>query len=61
MRHGWKLDRAGRAALLARFPRPYARAVADHMTLKPDPGAPPPATTGQIVGRADDGQGVEAR
>ena len=33
--------------------------MADHVTV-PGGGAPPPATTGRIVGRADDGRGVEA-
>lgn len=60
---GWKLDRGDRAALLGRVPPHYAQAVADHVTLKPDPaGGDPPQAPGDaaIVGRADDGQGVEA-
>lgn len=60
---GWKLDRTQRDALLARFPPVYAEAVADHVTLAPRaaPDAPlPDETSGEIVGRADDGAGVEA-
>ena len=60
MRRGWKLEPSERAALLARFPPAYPRMVADHVTYKPDrPDLPPPAL-GEIVGRADDGAGVEA-
>ena len=60
---GWKLDAGQRAALLAQFAPKYARAIADHVTLEFDVPAstplPPPAS-GRIIGRADDGQGVEA-
>jgi hypothetical protein len=59
---GWKLDRGEREALLGRFPPQYANAVADHVTLEADAaGKPlPPAVEARIVGRADDGRGVEA-
>lgn len=60
---GWKLDRTERDELLARFPAAYANAVADHVTLRArvDGNAKlPPAAVGVIVGRSDDGQGVEA-
>lgn len=61
---GWKLDREQRTELLRRFPPRYARAIADHVTLQAgaDPGAPlpAPAPDAEIVGRADDGEGVEA-
>jgi ferritin-like metal-binding protein YciE len=59
---GWKLDRAERAALLARFPPRYARADADHVTHGRKGKAPPlpEARRAVIVGRADDGAGVEA-
>jgi hypothetical protein len=60
---GWKLDRAERDALLARFPPRYGQAVADHITLRAhvDARSPlPPPATGVIVGRSDDGAGVEA-
>lgn len=59
---GWKVDRGERAALLARFPPQYPEAIADHVTLesgaenKPLPGE----VEAVIVGRADDGKGVEA-
>lgn len=59
---GWKLDRAERERLLARFPPRYAEEVADHVTLavdareRPLPGP----VDALIVGHADDGAGVEA-
>ena len=59
---GWKVDRSERSALLERFPPRYGKPVADHVTLetdaehKPLPGE----VRAQIVGRADDGKGVEA-
>lgn len=58
---GWEVDREDRAALLARFPARYAETVADHVTLKL--GKHPKLPTeraGEIVGEADDGQGVQA-
>ncbi|MDP8993706.1 MAG: hypothetical protein M3N07_01790 [Pseudomonadota bacterium] len=60
---GWKLDRAQRKELLQQFPPKYPNAVADHVTLKSGASeeAPlPQETHGEIVGRADDGRGVEA-
>lgn len=60
---GWKLDRTERDALLARFAPAYEKAIADHVTLRArvdDKAKLPAATVGTIVGRADDGQGVEA-
>jgi hypothetical protein len=59
---GWKLDRAERDALLARFAPTYEKAIADHVTLKAGEGEHkvPADTQGEIVGRADDGKGVEA-
>ena len=60
---GWKLDRDQRAELLQQFPPRYGEVVADHVTLstKTAPDAPlPEETLGEIVGRADDGRGVEA-
>ena len=60
---GWKLDRDERRALLDRFPPRYPEAVADHVTfltrVAPDALLPPEAEA-EIVGRADDGAGVEA-
>jgi hypothetical protein len=60
---GWALDRREREALLARFPAAYSEVVADHVTLKFGAGeteALPSETSGELVGRADDGAGVEA-
>lgn len=58
---GWKLDRAERDELLKRFPPRYEKAIADHVTLKVDEHAPlPPEVKAEIVGRTDDGQGVDA-
>ena len=64
MTTGWKLDPECRETLLSRFPPRYDRIVADHVTRhsKHDPGAvaPPVIAHARIVGRADDGIGVEA-
>ena len=59
---GWKLDLAGRAELLARFPPVYAETVADHVTFGRKSKAPAMPTAGRatVVGRADDGRGLEA-
>lgn len=66
MSNGWKLDRACRDALLAQFPPRYPRADADHVTLWSSAAGgmaaepPPPVGQARIIGRADDGKGVEA-
>lgn len=60
---GWKLDPKQREELLAKFPARYARAVADHVTLKanvPSSAPTPKPVRARIVGHADDGAGVEA-
>jgi hypothetical protein len=60
---GWKLDLAQRGELLRRFKPRYPRTIADHVTLKPfvaRDAALPQETQGCIVGRTDDGRGVEA-
>jgi hypothetical protein len=59
---GWALEREERKALLERFPPRYPEAVADHVTLKFGDRAAklPTETSGEIVGQADDGQGVQA-
>jgi hypothetical protein len=59
---GWALDRRQREELLRRFPPRYAEAVADHVTLKfGDAEARlPTETAGEIVGEADDNEGVQA-
>ena len=60
---GWKLDGSDRARLLDRFPPLFHQIVADHVTLRfgTDGHTPLPAqTSGEIVGEADDGSGVQA-
>ena len=60
---GWKLDRDQRRELLQQFPPRYRNVVADHVTLQAraaDDAPLPQETDGEIVGRADDGKGVEA-
>jgi hypothetical protein len=60
---GWKLDREQRKELLQQFPPRFRNVVADHVTLsaKASDRAPlPDEIVGEIVGRADDGLGVEA-
>ena len=60
---GWKLDRAQRAELLQQFPPKYRNVDADHVTLsvRSSRSAPlPEENHGEIVGRVDDGRGVEA-
>jgi len=59
---GWRIDRADRAALLARFPPRYAETVADHVTHGREGEAPtlPDVSHAIVIGRADDGEGVEA-
>ena len=60
---GWKLDLDQRKELLQQFPPRYANVDADHVTLRSRSAedAPlPDETHGEIVGRVDDGEGVEA-
>lgn len=60
---GWKLDRAEREDLLRRFPPRWPDVVADHVTLASRGAGERPLPTareGLIVGRTDDGEGVEA-
>lgn len=60
---GWKLRGEQRAELLSTLPPRYPEAVADHVTLKSKAAAKaalPDEKEGEIVGRADDGAGVEA-
>ena len=60
---GWKLDPDQRMELLQQFPPIFSEIVADHVTLaakvRGDAELPEPVT-GEIVGRIDDGKGVEA-
>ena len=60
---GWKLDRDERRHLLTRFPQKYAEPDADHVTLSAGvlrESALPDECEGEIVGRSDDSEGVEA-
>ena len=57
---GWLLSEADRVRLLQRFPPAYPDVVAHHVTFAPRNALPPDATDAAVVGRADDGQGVEA-
>ena len=60
---GWKLDAAQRRELVRQFRPRYRNPVADHVTLRghaSDAAPLPQETEGEIVGRADDGSGVEA-
>lgn len=58
--NGWKLDRTEREALLRRLPPRYGEPAADHVTLQVGEESLPPEVSAQIIGRADDGDGVEA-
>jgi hypothetical protein len=60
---GWKLDREQRAALLQRLPPVWPDVIADHITLNSDVPADeslPNATEAEIVGSADDDNGLQA-
>jgi hypothetical protein len=60
---GWKLDREQRKELLQQYPPRYRNVDADHVTLRTRAAADsalPDEDLGEIVGRADDGRGVEA-
>lgn len=59
---GWLLADEDREKLLAQFPPTYEKIVAHHVTLQTNAEREPlpPAVKAQIVGRTDDGKGVEA-
>jgi hypothetical protein len=60
---GWQVPPEDRNRLLSRCPPRYANTVADHITLKAHVAADaplPPERQAVVVGRADDGRGVEA-
>jgi hypothetical protein len=60
---GWTLAGRQRRELLQQFPPSYDKVIADHVTLRSRAAARaalPVETLGEIVGRADDGRGVEA-
>ena len=60
---GWKLDEKQRRELLQQFPPRFGRVIADHVTLAAKVARDaqlPCETEGEIIGHADDGEGVEA-
>ncbi len=60
---GWKVNTDDCEYLLRRFPPRYARIIADHVTLRFGTYAGtllPTADSGEVVGEADDGAGVQA-
>lgn len=60
---GWKLDGDQRKELLQQFPPKFEQVVADHVTLAARASSSarlPCEQHGEIVGRSDDGDGVEA-
>jgi hypothetical protein len=59
---GWLVDPADRERLLQRFRPRYAEVIAHHVTLKfgDRQARPPTETRAEIVGEADDGEGVQA-
>lgn len=58
---GWKIEARDRAALLRRFAPRYQRTVADHVTFGRGRHLMlPNVALAEVVGRADDGAGVEA-
>jgi len=60
---GWLLDPGDRADLLDRIAPAYPQVVAHHVTLKSGAGPSEAAPTAQnpvVVGKADDGEGVQA-
>ena len=58
---GWLVDEPQKARLLEMFPPAYPDVVAHHVTLSVGIDEPlPPEATAQIVGVADDGEGVQA-
>ena len=60
---GWKLDQAERLDLLHRFAPAYSQVIADHVTLRSGTNECTPlpeAQHGEIIGVADDGEGLQA-
>ena len=60
---GWKLDPDQRKELVQQFPPKFRNLVADHVTLTGgtvEDSPLPHESEGEIIGRADDGRGVEA-
>ena len=59
---GWLLAEDDRERLLQEFPPRFEKTVAHHVTLKTEAEQDPlpPEVKAQIVGKTDDGEGVEA-
>src|SRR5688572_9745407 len=60
---GWKLDKADRAKLLARFRPNWPDVIADHITLDAHAGkrdALPEQAQAELVGEVSDGEGLQA-
>ena len=59
---GWLLAEDDRDRLLKQFPPRFDKTVAHHVTLKSEAERDPvpPNVRAEIVGRTDDGEGVEA-
>jgi hypothetical protein len=58
---GWRIDPQDRAVLLQRFRPRYSNTVADHVTYGVGAGHTlPDIPVAEVIGRADDGRGVEA-
>ena len=59
---GWLVDPADREKLLGWFPPRYPAVVAHHVTLKfgDETAEAPGPVTAEILGEADDGDGVQA-
>ena len=58
---GWRVDEEQRVELLQQFPPLFANIIAHHVTLASGSDQPlPEPVIGEIVGRADDGDGVDA-
>lgn len=58
---GWKLAKEDRDRLLKQFPPRYQRTIADHVTQKlaHGPAPVPGPVSAQVIGRADDGDGLD--
>lgn len=58
---GWKINSRDRNELLRRFPPRYDNVVADHITFGKSAGLTlPDVPVAEVVGIADDGEGVQA-
>ena len=63
MYSAYQLDSKQRESLLKQFPPRYPRVVADHITVLfggADVALPKPAQKAEVIGMADDGNGLQA-